>query len=247
MQIINQNFDWTETKLVEDANNNLLFTYSRTTNVKNEQFFEVTLKSDQMIAASQTLVYHPEFHSFIKGYSNYFGSKGKVLNIGRWDPVDDDDIHFLQDNIESAPITPFYLATDINFDWENRLFYYAMDMANTTKNEIQSSDRIWSFNGYAHFESVGDGFEVACIMPANAGEWTSKTAFINPGQSVTYNNGAGTSYLFVTNGPVLINGVLELATDEIRKISSDSVIISVPENATSYATVIIRESDTVYE
>ena len=43
----------------------------------------------------------------------------------------------------------YYTLTEIiNFDWNNRLFYYTMDMNKAHKNIIEDSDRIWNFNGF---------------------------------------------------------------------------------------------------
>lgn len=250
MTLFNTTFKWTPSVAVRNDNNEVIFNYSRTRDVKANEFFEITIKTSKVqssnsnaVVSNSVPVLHNPFSIFVKGHSNYFGIKGKFLNTSRWDPEDDSKVQFLKDNFADSPFFPnLYYMKNVNFNQENRLFFYTIDFADANKNVFEYSDKNWNFDGYPQIRAMVDNTEIACIMPKNPSNWKSKTCFLYPGETVTYTRTSSTAYLFVLSGPVIVNDSTELKTDDISKINSNSITFSVPNNNIEFSMLLIKES-----
>jgi hypothetical protein len=239
---LNTNFEWTPAVSIKNDLGQTIFSYTRTINVKSDQYFEVLVKFSKLVATNSIIEYHNPFSIFLKGFSNYYGIRGKLLNITKWDQEDNDKVNYFKNNFDDSPIFPKYCIKDISFNDSNRLFFYTLDFADTNKNVFENSDKIWNFDGYPQIRAVTDNTEMACIIAKNPAAWTSKTCYLTPGNNVTYNKTSNTAYLFVLNGPITINNSVQLNTDDVSKISSNTINITLPSNATEYATILIKES-----
>lgn len=238
--MLHANFQWTKSINVDNK-----FSYSRTINTtkENELLFDEKISTTIEKNTNYDVVYHNEFKSFVLGTSNYLFVKGKFKRESVWDEENDEDMLFFKNNFENSPLYVKHTLSNINFDFENRKFTYNIDLNKTNKNKLTVLPNPgWALDLKTSFKPITKNSEMVCLLAKNIFDWNTIQSIISPGQSVQYNKLKSESYLFVSNGPVMINDSVLVKTDEVKKITSDNIKITAPKDKSTYSSIIIKES-----
>jgi len=107
------------------------------------------------------LEFHPEFSMLTKTNSDYIGlHNGRVLSINKWLPEQDNDAHYLFDNLDRAPFPFEYLTTDRHLDYDLRTYSRVIDFGKRVPGTWYQEDNQYGFFGPFYSEAIDDGYFV---------------------------------------------------------------------------------------
>jgi hypothetical protein len=212
------------------------------------------MNKDMTLDGSLTPIQHPIFKLFYVTRAANFSSKGLSRQVQSWEPNQDEDIAFFEENFDS-PDNPLGFRTlsvfqGLTFDWDNRKLTKIMDMSKVIKNIWQDSNYLYGLylDSLTTFET---DYNLYCNQYTNVHEqiyWDVRGNVIDPGNSVNFNVHPNKikTWVQVMNGKVKVNGVEYSGYNSIILDNSVTQINFETTDLGSYIIVKQRFEDPIY-
>lgn len=244
-------------------NNDWIYTVKRTQlgNIDGQMVMDLNTVGDDVPATVQIgdtrylmkdstapKVYHPEFRIMTQYVDNNVFYSGTARFYYTWLPEQDEDISYLEANIESSDeirrALKYDYLTDMVFDWDNRTVNSYFDAALRPRNIWIDDHLLWIIDGHPFGYVTSDpNYACTCFLAKEPFAWNMISCNLEDGENISYTKPEGIdTYLLIAQNDAVING-RPIAENTPLKVSSSQLNIETAGNGE----VVIVVKEKVYE